>query len=325
MTALQTAVLDLAAARELAFAGGQGGQPRRADRRGLPGARRLLRGHPGLRAGRRDRRARRRARRAPVRDLAWPPAPARPCSPPCPPRSPRRSPTPTRRSATGRAGGGAVVGHRRGPARRELRRPAGHLPERRRRRGACSTRCAAAGRRCGRTAPSPTAPTRASTHAEVALAVVVQRMVDAQVAGVLFTADPVSGRRTRSVIDAEPGARRGRRVRGGRPRPLRGRATARRRPAARRQAVDVRPAGGGTERVGSRPTPATVRDAASDARAGRVEAHFGAPQDIEWALDAAGALWLTQSRPITTLYPGAAVARRRRPARATSAPAWRRA
>jgi rifampicin phosphotransferase len=41
--------------------------------------------------------------------------------------------------------------------------------------------------------------------AEVRLAVVVQRMVDAQVAGVLFTADPVSGRRTRSVLDASPG------------------------------------------------------------------------------------------------------------------------
>ena len=35
----------------------------------------------------------------------------------------------------------------------------------------------------------------------------------------------------------------------------------------------------------------------------RVEAHFGVPQDIEWAIDAAGAVWLTQARPITTLYP----------------------
>ena len=42
-------------------------------------------------------------------------------------------------------------------------------------------------------------------HGTVALAVVVQRMVDAEVAGVLFTADPVSGRRTRTVIDAAPG------------------------------------------------------------------------------------------------------------------------
>ena len=35
----------------------------------------------------------------------------------------------------------------------------------------------------------------------------------------------------------------------------------------------------------------------------RVERHFGRPQDIEWAFDAAGTLWLTQSRPITTLFP----------------------
>lgn len=39
----------------------------------------------------------------------------------------------------------------------------------------------------------------------VALAVVVQRMVDAAVAGVLFTANPVTGRRHEAVIDASPG------------------------------------------------------------------------------------------------------------------------
>ena len=41
--------------------------------------------------------------------------------------------------------------------------------------------------------------------AGVALAVVVQQMVDATVAGVLFTADPVTGRRRQAVIDAAPG------------------------------------------------------------------------------------------------------------------------
>ncbi len=39
----------------------------------------------------------------------------------------------------------------------------------------------------------------------VKLAVVVQRMVPAQVAGVLFTADPVTGARDEVVIDANPG------------------------------------------------------------------------------------------------------------------------
>src|SRR3954468_12983347 len=42
-------------------------------------------------------------------------------------------------------------------------------------------------------------------HRTVRLAVVIQRMIDAQVAGVLFTADPVIGRRRQAVIDASPG------------------------------------------------------------------------------------------------------------------------
>ena len=41
--------------------------------------------------------------------------------------------------------------------------------------------------------------------AGVALAVVVQRMVDAESAGVLFTADPVTGRRRQAVLDAARG------------------------------------------------------------------------------------------------------------------------
>jgi len=35
----------------------------------------------------------------------------------------------------------------------------------------------------------------------------------------------------------------------------------------------------------------------------RVEAHYQAPQDIEWALDQGRRLWLLQARPITTLFP----------------------
>src|SRR5207342_2641917 len=42
-------------------------------------------------------------------------------------------------------------------------------------------------------------------HRAVRIAVLVQRMVDARVAGVLFTADPVTGRRHQAVIDASPG------------------------------------------------------------------------------------------------------------------------
>ncbi len=39
----------------------------------------------------------------------------------------------------------------------------------------------------------------------VLLAVIIQRMVDAEVGGVLFTANPVTGRRRQAVIDASPG------------------------------------------------------------------------------------------------------------------------
>src|SRR5690606_32766097 len=65
--------------------------------------------------------------------------------------------------------------------------------------------------------------------------------------------------------------------------------------------------GGGTERLdlpaeeGFCLTDAEVRELAE--LAARVEAHYGAPQDTEWAIDAGGRLWLTQSRPITTLHP----------------------
>ena len=34
-----------------------------------------------------------------------------------------------------------------------------------------------------------------------------------------------------------------------------------------------------------------------------MEQHYRSPQDIDWAIDGADKLWLTQSRPITTLYP----------------------
>jgi rifampicin phosphotransferase len=148
-------------------------------------------------------------------------------------------------------------------------------------------------------------------HRTVRLAVVIQRMIDARVAGVLFTADPVTGRRRQAVIDASPGL--GEAVVSGAVNPdhfvvdTATGAILERRIGDKRVVVRSRP-GGGVEHV-------TTEHAAPDAcltdeqvRAlaelgDRVEAHYGAPQDTEWAIDAAGAVWLTQARPITTLYP----------------------
>ncbi len=145
-------------------------------------------------------------------------------------------------------------------------------------------------------------------HHDVRLSVVVQRMLDAQLAGVLFTADPVTGRRTRTVIDAAPGL--GEAVVSGSVNPDHVVVEADGTIAEYRvgdKVVAIRPrAGGGTEEV----TQNTAGRSLTDGQVGelvalgrRVEAHFGVPQDIEWAVDSAGAVWLTQSRPITTLYP----------------------
>ena len=148
-------------------------------------------------------------------------------------------------------------------------------------------------------------------HSAVELAVVVQSMVDAQVAGVLFTADPVTGRRHRAVIDASPGL--GEAVVSGAVNPDRfvvdvdTGEVVERRPGDKR--VEVRPvAGGGTEQVfrSSSSDSVTLGDThlrELAALGSRVERHYGAPQDIEWAVDDLGAAWLTQARPITTLFP----------------------
>ena len=125
---------------------------------------------------------------------------------------------------------------------------------------------------------------RAEHHADqdVAMAVVVQRMIEPRVAGVMFTANPITGTRTEVVVDAI--TRLGDVVVDG------------------SAASDhyVLPDG---ERV---PTTGclTADDLERLRRTGRrVERHNEWPQDIEWAIDADDVLWLLQSRPITTLFP----------------------
>ena len=146
-------------------------------------------------------------------------------------------------------------------------------------------------------------------HRAVRLAVVIQDMVQSQVAGVMFTANPVTGRRHEAVIDASPGL--GEAVVSGAVNPdhfVVDTATGRipeRRLGDKRTTIRSLP-GGGTERVQTALDGACLTDdqiRALAALGARVEALYGAPQDTEWAIDAAGALWLTQARPITTLYP----------------------
>jgi pyruvate,water dikinase len=148
-------------------------------------------------------------------------------------------------------------------------------------------------------------------HRAVALCVVVQRMAFPDVAGVLFTADPVTGRRDVIAIDASYGLGEG--LVSGLVSPdhyqidKRSLAVITRRLGAKVLAVRPRRDGGTIHEE----VPAALREAPAlpDGRVRqlaelgrRVEAHYGCPQDVEWCV-AGQDVYLVQSRPITSLYP----------------------
>jgi phosphohistidine swiveling domain-containing protein len=148
----------------------------------------------------------------------------------------------------------------------------------------------------------------------VKLAVVVQRMVPAAVAGVMFTANPVSGARNELIIDASPGL--GEAVVGGMVTPdhfvvnRRSRHIVEQR-SGRREVI-IRPKlGGGTEQIvatqettnAATLAPQAIRKLAQLGIA--IERHYGAPQDIEWAwvqdVTKMGKFHILQARPMTAL------------------------
>jgi len=145
-------------------------------------------------------------------------------------------------------------------------------------------------------------------EAGVAMAVVVQRMVDARCAGVMFTRSPTSGDRSVIVIEGAWGL--GSAVVSGEVTPDRfvmgkitGEITVRE--IRDKHVRHVPLAGGGTA---EQETPAELREVPclSDEQlqqlrdvARRIEKHYGRPQDIEWAFDQEGTLRILQSRPET--------------------------
>lgn len=147
------------------------------------------------------------------------------------------------------------------------------------------------------------------------LAVIVQRMVQAEAAGVMFTANPLTGAQDEIVVEATPGL--GEAIVSGLVTPdcvvldKRSGQVKEQRLGRREVLVLARP-GGGTERVDGPMTanaPALPHHALhSLAHLGvAIEQLFGGPQDIEWAW-AGGKLFILQARPITALPP-AGVAR----------------
>jgi pyruvate,water dikinase len=142
-----------------------------------------------------------------------------------------------------------------------------------------------------------------------AMGVTIQLMVDAAVSGVMFTCNPVSGDRSMVAINASWGL--GLAVVGGEVTPddylvskVTGEVV---KQTINDKAVEYIPAEDGTQRVdvdeARRTEPCLDEDAINTLVdiAKRVEKHFGTPQDIEWAFDHTGELFVLQSRPVTGL------------------------
>ena len=147
------------------------------------------------------------------------------------------------------------------------------------------------------------------SHEDVALCVVVQNMVQSEASGVLFTANPLSGRRTETVIDATLGL--GEALVSGLVEPdhyvvdtLRDTITQK---SLGSKSIQIRAnseGGVNTQAADSSheqaiPDPVILQLAKIGAQ---IEALYHFPQDIEWAV-AQGKIHILQARPITSLYP----------------------
>ena len=146
-------------------------------------------------------------------------------------------------------------------------------------------------------------------HTKVHMAVVVQRMVFPEAAGVLFTADPITS--TRKVVSVEAIFGLGEALVSGLVNAdmykVRDGEIISKQIATKQVAIHASPSGGTQEDAidPERQEEPALTDAqvVRLAQLGRtIEAHFGHPQDIEWCLDDDG-FQIMQSRPITTLFP----------------------
>jgi pyruvate,water dikinase len=142
----------------------------------------------------------------------------------------------------------------------------------------------------------------------VALAIVVQLLVPADVAGILFTANPLTGKRSEAVINAAWGL--GEAIVGGLVTPDtitvdKNSGSVIHRETSSKQVMTVRTEKGTEER----PVPKALQEESvlTDAQASeltrygsRIEDLYGMPMDIEWTLEG-GQFCIVQARPITTL------------------------
>jgi pyruvate,water dikinase len=150
---------------------------------------------------------------------------------------------------------------------------------------------------------------RGFSHAEMDIAVVVQRQIESTRAGVMFTIDPGSGRDDRIVIEGAFGL--GESVVSGQVSPDRyvldkaTLAVVTRDVKRKELAIEPVPGGGTvTRELSGEEALRPVLDDAEVRRLGemavQIEGHYGSAQDTEWAFDSDGELWMLQSRPVTS-------------------------
>jgi pyruvate,water dikinase len=167
-------------------------------------------------------------------------------------------------------------------------------------------------RRCWASLYSPEAVSyraRMAAESPAAMGVTVQRMVDAEVSGVMFTCNPVSGDPSTVAVNASWGL--GEAVVGGEVTPDEYRVSKVTRELLHRSIGSKRVLyvpdadGGGTvpaDVPAERQEQACLADEQLQALlevARRVERHFGCHQDVEWAIGRDGGLFVLQSRPVT--------------------------
>jgi phosphohistidine swiveling domain-containing protein len=146
-------------------------------------------------------------------------------------------------------------------------------------------------------------------RADLGLAVIVQEMVPSQASGVVFTANPLSGRRTEMVIDATLGL--GEALVSGKVEPdhyvvdMRSRQVSGKQLGSKAVVIEGKDDGGTVELKSDSGQVQALADEQILALVNlcqRVADEYGTPQDIEWAW-AGGQLYLLQTRSITTLFP----------------------
>jgi pyruvate,water dikinase len=146
-------------------------------------------------------------------------------------------------------------------------------------------------------------------QADMDIAVVVQRQIEATRAGVMFTIDPSTGAGDRLVIEAAFGLGEpvvsgsvspDRYVIGKDPLAIRDR-------EVHRKEIEVIPAANAGTLTRALGSEQAEQPALNDEEALRIaeiglqiEAHYGSPQDTEWAIDGEGKTWVLQARPVTS-------------------------